>query len=417
MAMYCVVYRCNTRLFVPAGNSAVLPATQTPDGPMQFMIKSEFVKVDEKHEFASHLVLQTTVPANNLREAQLATHGPATTIAAILAFAHNAYIEPPTRWFSFEVAKTQEWRPLGQIEFESPPPLITQRVRQMHPKISERIVAELGVGLSEADQKMLHRALIFYLRALRHWEMMNGVFAAHYLFIAAETLTPIALRQYLAKVGKAEDKLLKEYLDRRIPATPKGATPEDDAAIAKIIARMTGPAKRGAENEMKGEARRNTIFVESPDTHTALREATNGLEHGHQGIGELHQILLPHVDRAASCVRNWIIEQSIADPALRAQMVDGERKLPLVLGRFSLTVGAEFRCNDEFPTPSPSQSPFRISPKLGELKPEVVSLMKSGVELRSVSPNLVVPEDTFEKESVARADVLERWGFKTTHVV
>jgi hypothetical protein len=371
---------------------------------------SEFYEVDATHSVPQHLILQTIVRASSLKEANLNAQMAATLTVPLIAIANNAFIESPALWYSYEVGAAGDWRSIGQIEFESSRPLITQRVRQLNPGITQQFIAKFCEGWERDDAQRFYKAIGLYVRALENWQQRTAIFAAHYLFIAAETLTPIAAREYLVKQGKTEDELMEKYFKDRIPVTPKGATAEDDAAIAAIIKRMEGPAKQGARNDLYGEIRRSTIFHDAPETYRDLRKATDGLEHGHHEIDETYALVLPHMDKAPACIRKWIIEQSIADETLRAELLGGESGLPLILGQFSSMVSAEFRSSDPFPTPKANQPPFRINPTLSDLqKPEITSLMKSDVQLRSVNPSLYIPADTFEDETRIRAENLAKF--------
>jgi hypothetical protein len=407
---YCVVLRCSTRLCAPREGWMKLPPVQTDDGPMEFLVMSEFYEIDPTHSMPHHLILQTTIQAGSLKEANLNAQAAACLLVPLIAFANNAYIESPALWFSFEARVTDDWRRIGKIEFETQQPLITQRIRLLNPSTTQQFIAKFCQGREHEDANRFHHAIAFYVRALENWQMMTAIFAAHYLFVAAEWLTPIAAREYVAKQGKSEAELLEQLLKQRIPAAPKGATPEVDAAIAEIVRRMKGPAKRAARNDLNGEVRRNTIFRDSPDAYRDLRKATDGLEHGHHDVDETYAFVLPHMDKAPACIRKWIIDQNISDEALRAELLSGESRLPLIVGKFSSMVSAEFRCSDQFPTPAANRPPFRITPNLRDLeKPEVISLMRPDIELRSVKPSLSIPADTFAEEAKIRAANLAKF--------
>jgi hypothetical protein len=283
-----------------------------------------FYEIDSTHALPHHLILQTVIAAGSLREANLNAHPVATLLVAMIAFANNAHIEPPARWYSYEVAATDDWRTVGQIEFETSRPLLSQRFRKLNPNTTTQFVAKFVEGYNRKDGQKFHQAIGIYGRALENWQQMTAVFAAHYLFIAAETLTTIAVSEYLTQQGKTEDELLEKHFRQRIPETPKGATAADDAAIAAIIKRMEAPAKRGARNDLYGEVRRNTIFRDAPESYRTLREATDGFEHGHHEIDETYALMLPHIDKAAECLRKWIINQTMRDEGLRTELLGGE---------------------------------------------------------------------------------------------
>jgi hypothetical protein len=219
---YCVAFRCSTRLYAPRGAWLKLPTVQTDDGPIEFCLMSEFYEVDATHSVPQHLILQTIVRASSLKEANLNAQMAATLTVPLIAIANNAFIESPALWYSYEVGAAGDWRSIGQIEFESSRPLITQRVRQLNPGITQQFIAKFCEGWERDDAQRFYKAIGLYVRALENWQQRTAIFAAHYLFIAAETLTPIAAREYLAKQGKTEDELMEKYFKDRIPVTPKG---------------------------------------------------------------------------------------------------------------------------------------------------------------------------------------------------
>jgi hypothetical protein len=412
---FVVSFRCHSHIYVPWGHCFKLPEFPTADGQMQFAIMSEFGKHSSGLAFPKHLILQTAVYARTMKDAHLAAISGATNAASWLAFLHNAHIEAPLRWFSYETKDTQEWRRIGQIEYESSPPQFIHQTRAYQPDLTEKFFLSYGPGdATPKEWSRVARAIGLYGKALENWAQWRATFAAQYLFMAAETLTKLARRRYFAQEQTTEEALLKPYIDKLregAPVIPAGASPEDAAIILEVYDRVGLPGfiLDTAKNKLNAEIRRKTIFRESPATHNALNRATNGMEHGFDDVGITHRLVLPHVDQAAACVRKWILEQTVRDEALIPLLLTGECGTPLRTGKYSLVVGAEFRSTNSFATPAAAAPPFRLTAVPGAPAPTAGSLMGPAVELRAVVPHFYVPLPTFKAETELRAETYEKF--------
>jgi len=285
-------------------------------------------------------------------------------------------------------------------------------MRPYQPELAERFFRNFGrEDHNLKEQKRVGQAVGRYGKALENWAQWRAIYAAQYLFMAAETLTTLARRRYFAKERTTEDELLKPFIGKLETAfIPANCTAEDAIAIWGVYERagLPGIITDAARNKLNAEIRRKTIFRESPATHDALNKATNGMEHGFDGLGRTHRLVIPHLDQAATCVRKWILEETVRDETLISQLLTGECGTPLRTGKFSLIVGAEFRSDKPFATPAANCSPFRMEVVPSAPTPKVKSLMPSSVELRSVTPFLHVPESTFKAEAELHAERYER---------
>ncbi len=132
-------------------------------------------------------------------------------------------------------------------------------------------VALLEAFVPHADASRLNRAIGQYRIALRNWAVGSEVLALAHLYMAAEALTPVALRQELER----------SCLDKR-----------------GLIAEW------GIEDrQLDAEVRRRIIFAGDDDAYMRSRRASDGFEHGFMTFPEVHAIAVEMRERTAAHIR------------------------------------------------------------------------------------------------------------------
>jgi hypothetical protein len=116
------------------------------------------------------------------------------------------------------------------------------------------------------------------------------------------------------------------------------------------------------------------------------------------------------------CIRKWIFEYGIQDPALAAELQIGDCNSPLPLGNFEMNVDAEFRSTLVDPVRGPATPPFQITPVLHSdgltVSVDAKETVLPGVEVRILSTGVRPPELTMAAESKLMHEVLEKfYGF------
>jgi len=422
LKQYCVVYRCESRVVAEAGKVFRLPEVGYGGAPMSFCVSSETIETYDNNRGVANLVLHTMVSAEAMKDAHKSAEKAATIIAALIAFVHNAYVGLPLRWHSFEVAETAEWRRIGQMQFEDRAPRIAQYVRKFQHDLTCKFIVNFESGGSIEDRDRLLRSIGLYTQALGNWTVTLAVFAAQYLFMAAEPLAKLALPQLEKSEEKSEAAMLDELLIQElgevfvIPKWLRWVSRRKARAIGALVERVEGISKKSANRKLHGQIQRHTIFIESPKTYAKLKSAMDGFEHGYEPFHETTEAVLPHIDQAAACIRKWICSYRIQDSEVLAELVAPKWNTPLPLEKFILMVNAEFRANLANPTQRPTDSPFKLRPKPVadgsslEVDTQVTTL--PGVEVRILSSQIKLPEMTIAAEARSYSSETENlFGF------
>jgi hypothetical protein len=415
MRQFAVALRCRSYIIVPFNEFWALN-WQAGTGTIRITVSSEYVAFNPAQTVPTHLVLKSLIMARSANEALWIGQRAATQICYLIALAHNAYISPAIGWFVFETEDTSGWRYIRQIEYEgATTPQIAHHQRSYRPALVARLVASFGSGLDEPQFLTLSRSVAMYVWALEHWSLSLTYRAGHFLYMAAEPLSRIALRLYAKELGKTEDELLEPFLVQaksREAAIPKGVTKAERAAMLAIFERVGHAGYLGAAKGMlMNHTLRNTIFKDSPDTHDALRKATNGFEHGYTDFLETNELMYPHVDAAASCIRAWILKNTVQDQALVSELTSDELARPLPVARFDLMCKAEFRSTDAHPTRDANTPPFQIVQLLGPnglATTQVQSLLLPSAGLKNIECSVGIPTETIASEAERLKVVLEQ---------
>jgi hypothetical protein len=418
MRQFAVAFRCESRVCVRFNEFWALQ-WPTEVGDIRITVSSEYSAVNAAIMLPTHLVLRALIVARSPNDALWIGQKAATQLTYLIALAHNAYIEPPVQWFAYETENTSDWRFIKQIQYESSPPQIMRFMRSYQPQLAERFVANFGRGLEKSEFLTISRSVAMYVWALENWSLSLAYRAGHYLYMAVEPLTKTALRLYAEERGTTEDELLKPYLVKaksREVTIPKGATKEERETILAMYAQTGAPGYRGkASGMLQTETLRRSIFRESPDTYNALRDATNGLEHGHEDFIQTNELMIPHIDNAASCIRKWILGRCVPDQLLVTELISGEIASPLPVKRIELMAKAEFRSDNPHPTRD-ATAPFQIRPVAGPngaVTLDGQSLLLPSVEVRDMGFGFGIPKPTIVAEATALSEVMEKlMGYK-----
>lgn len=154
----------------------------------------------------------------------------------------------------------------------------------------------------------LHRAMVYYNEALLAWEPGKELRAVEALFIAAETLAPVALSRELET--KTRDDLIAEW-------GVKGPTcPE----CAHTWVR---------DGDLVTAARTHVIFQGDEQTQTRVRKVSDGLEHGFKDLPDLHKMAKDCRNDAARYVRRAILSLLGLSDATVDQLLTGRYAKPV----------------------------------------------------------------------------------------
>jgi len=143
---------------------------------------------------------------------------------------------------------------------------------------------------------LLHRAIESYRRALAHWVPEEHLLAGEFLFIAAETLSRFLIESR---------------------ATSAGMTP-------KNLARAAGLNAEG----LRAGYLRDEVFHGDAPAHDAMRDASNGFEHGYMSVRDVRGLLEGALERSMGLVRRALIEATGMHGSMAARLLDDRYDAP-----------------------------------------------------------------------------------------
>jgi hypothetical protein len=178
------------------------------------------------------------------------------------------------------------------------------------PPGNRRIDAEATRALMTAvghhsQTELLHRAMEAYRRALSSWIPETQLLAGELLFIAAETLS-------------------RALIESR--ASALGITPKNLARLEKV----------NGEKALRMQALSQEIFDGDSKAFQAMKEASNGFEHGYMAVDQVRGLLQPVLERSMGHVRRALItasgvEQEAADRLLSDTYATPRGLVPVIM--------------------------------------------------------------------------------------
>jgi hypothetical protein len=230
-----------------------------------------------------------------------------------IAFACNSYVSMPRRHIAIETTPGVEELQFVQARLvEMPHPGIGYR--QIRPEELNALIPALEC---HASRGRLMRSLEHYRRALDHWSAEEEWIATAHLFIAAEILSLVCLRE-AAEAG--------------------GLEPDDYSGLAQSLGiQVSQPHK--AKSEIAAWFRRERVFHGDTDTHREAKKASDGFEHGYLEFPQLQK----HAGGAALAtfkhIRQTILEtldvpQPVQERLLARAPLDTKSFTDLVEGHF-----------------------------------------------------------------------------------
>jgi len=147
----------------------------------------------------------------------------------------------------------------------------------------------IGTIVRHPEQERLRRAAAQYRLALGHWLDGHEVMAIAHLWIAVEALTKVARLREQARMGLDAKQLADSW----------------DIPISGL----------------DGEVRRRVIFQGDRKSARQAREASDGLEHGYLGFGEIRDLARATRDATAKYVREAIFDLADLDEAMRKRLL------------------------------------------------------------------------------------------------
>jgi hypothetical protein len=404
---YAVQLRCESTTFPPATDGTlILPPDETDAGKVQFRMRIEHRPGSDGRLVPKYLVFSTVLKGRDMQDAMNRANERVLLHASFISFLMNAYIGPAIPWTIYETGPTDSWRAARQAETEQRAPLSVRTTRKMDADVLDAFYRQPPPKVSDEHLQLLQRSIDLYGIALKHWNIFHSIFAAHYLFIAAEGLTDVAVPMYLARNNKTEGQLIEEI----VPEVIHKYVPEDVKKSERTAIRADWK-KRGYPSNLTGEAksiiksraRKEVIFEGYPEAYVALNKATNGLEHGFGDHNDFRgKAFTKQIENAAFCIRSWILCQLLTDQDLLAKLTSESFALPLVRLDPVIAANSEFKYGQKFvPRSDPCGALCELSVRFEGSEPVASAkpLFGEGVESRIIETTVSLPALTLSEQA------------------
>ena len=264
------------------------------------MVTTYYREIGQDQKAPHKLQLEVTGPAADALKAKTLFQGVATTFSAMLSFLGNGYIDTPVPFVVYEVTEGKEDRDFLQTHI----PDSSMQLEQARPLDINLVSLALG-NLGQSNEfKRLLRAIAQYHQVLINWTIGTEITVAAHLWIAVETLTPIILRRLKTEHG-----------------FPDGTN--DDLANSLRV----------AKNDLDPYIRREIIFGGDRDTYSAIKDASEGFEHGYMDFGEIRDKAHGAADNAAKLVRTAIMRETALDHEVGSALMGQDYGRPLMRGK------------------------------------------------------------------------------------
>jgi hypothetical protein len=310
-----VVLRCVSAACLPPDTTLALHADANSTVPIEFIA----YETDYGEVGTGELVCHVRGEAEDLEAGGTMLGNAGIRNLQVLAMASNAAVLSPHIHVAYEP------HPGGQF--------MALRTLGSDPQGARRTIdVDRTLRLIEAlarhpKERRLLLAATNYGESLRRSHATASVHAALHLWMAVENLTEVVTHRLRAEHGAADLEELGEALG--------------------VQARENQPRER-YEQHVRGTARRREVFGGDDATHRALKEASDGVEHGYMNFGEARTKIDGIFPTAAALIRRSLLRESgIASDDLEVLMT-GIFTRPLPLWRPQIVAEGDFARDTAF---------------------------------------------------------------------
>jgi len=327
---YDAVTRAVSAACVLPGYRISLRAGPASTEPLEFIN----YETDYSDEAVGELVAHVRGEAHDLDDALTRLSNAAVRNLSIISVAANAAILSPHLHVAYEALPGGRFKAVRTLGAD---PQAAHRVIDI-----DRTGELLEAFDRHAKEIRLLRAAENYGESLRRILPVSSIHALMHLWIAVENLTRVVAERMQREHGAATISVLGLAL---------GVEPRPG---------QTAPDAR----DVSSEIRRQHIFDGADDVHKALREASDGVEHGYLSFGEAREGGEKVFDRAAQLVRQSILRESGVPTTSIEALMTGIYTRPLPLWRAQVftegTLGPDTNVSFEDPISLRPEADLRI---------------------------------------------------------
>jgi hypothetical protein len=251
----------------------------TDAGPATVGLATRFQEIGLANRLPQDLIFEVRCPGTNLDDAVARGSTLATSLAPLISFAINAFVDVPQAHIAYEASPERSSRRFWQTDVQ----LGTHTLTPSQVVRSELLIPFLQAIFTSDEQQRLGVAISHYHAALRDWTTAGQPLALMHLYPALEALGGAVERAEQARLGLAD----KE---------------------AHALHRGVDVTKSNWREVLLGWVRRDVICKGDQPTYKAAYEASNGLEHGSLDMPSIRAVAQQVTPKLFGYVREGILD-------------------------------------------------------------------------------------------------------------
>jgi hypothetical protein len=269
----------------------------TDAGPATVGLATRFQEIGLANRLPQDLIFEVRCPGSNLDDAVARGSTLATSLAPLISFAINAFVDVPQAHLAYEASPGRSSRRFWQTDVQ----LGTHTLTPTQIVRSDLLIPFLEAIFTSSEQQRLGVAISHYHAALRDWTTAGQPLALMHLYPALEALGGAVERAERARLDLADKKAHAVHLGIDI-------------------------TKSNWREVLLGWVRRDVICKRDQPTYKAAYEASNGLEHGNLDMPSIRTVARQVTPQLFGYVRDGVLDLL----NLKADVRERLGKLPLL---------------------------------------------------------------------------------------
>jgi hypothetical protein len=248
---YIVVLIAKGGVRLPPNEGFRLRGFSTDLGTATIGLMTRFQEIGLPNRLPQELIFEVRCPGRNLDDAVALGSGLATSLAPLISFVVNAFVDVPRAHLAYEASPGRTSRRFWQADVQLGLPTFTPAALLR----SELLIPFLHAIYTSSEQARLGAAISQHHAALRDWTTAGQPLVLMHMYPALEALAVLHERAERSRLGLP---------DKEAHAQHRGVDLKDP----------------NWTNILLGRIRRDVICKGDHSTYNIARTASNGLEHG-----------------------------------------------------------------------------------------------------------------------------------------
>ena len=289
-------------VLVAKGGARLIPGERlemngfrTDAGLATVYLMTRFQEVGLPDRLPQELVFEVHCPGRDIDDAVSRAAALATSLAPIISFAVNAFVDVPIAHIAYEGSPGRSTRRFWQADVA----LGSGQTTPTRPLKTDLLFALLTDLPSNAEHQRLARAISQYHAALRHWTTAGQPLSLMHLYPALEALGPAVERAERARLGLGDEKAHAVHLGIDIDFEDK---------------------QEGWKRVLLSQIRRDVICQRDRPTYKAAYEARNGLLHGSKDMSLVRAAAPEIAPKLFDYIRQGILNLLNLDAGVRSEL-------------------------------------------------------------------------------------------------